>query len=75
MSRVFQGKVRRVGNSLAVLILKEILEETGANEGDNVRVSILHESDQAKRRSILESVAGIYPNAKPFKRHRSDRSL
>lgn len=64
-----------MGNSLAVIIPKEILEETGADEGDNVRVSIVYGSDQAKKRSILESVAGIYPNAKPFVRDRSDRSF
>lgn len=76
MSRVFQGKVRRVGNSLAVIIPKEILEETGADEGDDVRVSIVYKADQAKKRmSALESVAGIYPNAKPFVRDRSDRSF
>ena len=76
MSRVFQGKVRRVGNSLAVIIPKEVLEEIGADEGDNVKVSIVYRQDQTKKkRGILESVAGIYPNAKPFVRDRSDRSF
>jgi antitoxin component of MazEF toxin-antitoxin module len=78
MSRVFQGKVRRVGNSLAVIVPKEILEDVGAQEGDNVKVSIAHKQDtlkKRKKRDVFEGVAGIYPNAKSFVRDRADRAF
>jgi antitoxin component of MazEF toxin-antitoxin module len=78
MSRVFQGKVRRVGNSLAVIVPKEILEDVGAKEGDNVKISIVHKQDTSKtrkKRDVFERVAGIYPNAKSFVRDRADRAF
>jgi antitoxin component of MazEF toxin-antitoxin module len=78
MSRVFQGKLRRVGNSLAVIVPKEVLEDVGVEEGDNVKVSIAHKEDlskKGKKIDLFESVAGIYPNAKSFVRDRNDRAF
>ena len=72
MTTVFEGKVRRVGNSLAVIIPKEMLEEAGAKEGENVKVSILRKSTKRNIEAI-ERLAGIYRDAKPFVRDRRDR--
>jgi antitoxin component of MazEF toxin-antitoxin module len=78
MSRVFQGKVRRVGNSLAVIVPKEILENIGAGEGDSVKLSIVSERNQSKKKEkkdVFESLAGVYSHSKPFTRDRTDRSF
>ena len=78
MSRVFQGKVRRVGNSLAVIVPKDVLEDVGAEEGDSVKISIAPKervSKKRRKRDAFESVAGIYPNAKSFVRDRTDRKF
>lgn len=72
MTTVFEGKVRRVGNSLAVIIPKEMLEEAGAKEGENVKVSILRKSTK-KNIETIELLAGIYRDSKPFARDRRDR--
>lgn len=72
MTTVFEGKIRRVGNSLAVIIPKEMLEEAGAKEGENVKVSILRKSTKRNIEAI-ERLAGIYRDAKPFVRDRRDR--
>ncbi len=71
MSRVLSGKIRRVGNSMAVIIPKDLLEETGAGEGDSIKLSLT--IPKAKRDSALENMAGMYPRARPFKREKRDR--
>ncbi len=71
LSTVFEGKVRRLGNSMAVIIPKEILEETGAGEGDTVKLSI--PIPKKKRDEILRKVAGVDAGLQPFKREKVDR--
>ena len=73
MTTVFEGKVRRVGNSLAVIIPKEILDEAGAGEGEDIKVSILSKQAQRKKGETIERIAGIHHDTKPFVRDRSDR--
>jgi len=72
MSTIFEGKLRRVGNSLAVVIPREILKQAGAEEGDSIKLSIFRPS--IIRKKAFEEAAGIYRNAKPFVRDRRDRS-
>jgi len=71
MSTVFEGKVRRLGNSMAIIIPKEILEETGAKEGDAVKLSVL--VPKQRRKNVLKKIAGIDAGSRPFTREKSDR--
>jgi antitoxin component of MazEF toxin-antitoxin module len=71
MSTVFEGKVRRLGNSMAVIIPKEILEETGAREGDMVKLSV--PISRQKRAEVFKKMAGIDAGARPFIREKGDR--
>jgi len=71
MSRVLTGKVRRLGNSMAVIIPKELLEESGASEGDTIKLSIA--IPKATRETGLESIAGKDRKARPFVREKQDR--
>jgi antitoxin component of MazEF toxin-antitoxin module len=71
MSTVFEGKVRRLGNSMAVIIPKEVLEETGAREGDIVKLSV--PIPKRKRKAAIGKMAGLDSKSTPFVRERSDR--
>jgi antitoxin component of MazEF toxin-antitoxin module len=71
MSTVFEGKVRRLGNSMAVIIPKEILEETGAKEGDVVKLSVW--IPKQRRKEAFRKIAGIDAGSRPFAREKSDR--
>jgi len=71
MSRVLTAKIRRVGNSMAVIIPKELLDEAGASEGDTIRVSLA--IPKSIRDSSLESIAGVDRKSKPFMREKRDR--
>ena len=71
MSTVFEGKVRRLGNSMAVIIPKKVLDETGAREGDIVKLSV--PIPKQKRRAAIWKMAGVDSKAEPFTREKSDR--
>ena len=71
MSRVLTGKVRRVGNSMAVIIPKELLEESGASEGDTIKLSLA--IPKSTRETALENIAGLDRKARPFAREKRDR--
>ena len=65
------GRIRRVGNSLAVIIPKELLDESGAREGDNVRLSLAIPA--SRRESTLRAIAGLDKGKKAFRREKRDR--
>ena len=65
------GKIRRVGNSMAVIIPKELLDEAGASEGDTIRLSLA--IPKSTRDSSLERMAGLDRKAGPFAREKRDR--
>ena len=72
MTTVFNAKVRKLGDSLAIIVPKKIAKEIGAKSGDKVKVSLL--KTEAEARSVLDKVAGIDTGtAKPFVRNRRDR--
>ena len=71
MSQVFEGKVRRLGNSMAVIIPKGVLEEVGVKEGDVVKLSL--PIPKSKRREVLRKIAGVDSHAEPFRREKHDR--
>jgi len=71
MSRVLSGRIRKVGNSLAVIIPKGLLDEAGAKEGDMVRLSLAIPT--SRRDSALEAVAGVDRGRRAFRREKLDR--
>ena len=71
MSKVFEGRIRRLGNSMAVIIPKEVLEEAGAKEGDVVKLSL--PIPKSKRKEVLRKIAGVDSLAEPFIREKRDK--
>jgi len=71
MSRVLSGRIRKVGNSLAVIIPKGLLDEAGAKEGDRVRLSLAITTP--RRDSALEAIAGLDRGKRAFRREKLDR--
>jgi antitoxin component of MazEF toxin-antitoxin module len=67
MATIFDAKVRRVGNSLAVIVPEKVAKEAGAREGDVVKISLL-KSTGKERKDALMKFAGIYAGAKKFER-------
>jgi antitoxin component of MazEF toxin-antitoxin module len=71
MAQVFEGKVRRLGNSMAVIIPNEVLLEAGVREGDLIQLAI--PIPVSRRKRIWKKFAGIDEGAAPFMREESDR--
>jgi hypothetical protein len=67
MATVFEAKVRRLGNSLAVIVPDKIAKEAGAHEGERVKI-LLMTSTAAKGKNVLMKYAGIDIGAKKFER-------
>jgi len=71
MAEVFEGKVRRLGNSMAVIIPGKVLSQAGVREGDVVKLAI--PVPVARRRRIWMRVAGIDRGMPRFSREEQDR--
>ncbi|MFQ6128413.1 MAG: hypothetical protein ACE5QW_05880 [Thermoplasmata archaeon] len=69
---MFEAKLRKIGNSLGVIIPSKILEELGYNRGDNVRMTILS-LDMRTRNKHLSGLAGIDEGKSPFTREKRER--
>ena len=72
MTEVFETKLRRIGNSLGVIIPSEIIEELGFDKGDIIQVEIPLKSNARRNKDIIK-IAGIYKNKSPFRREKGDR--
>lgn len=72
MTEVFEAKLRKIGNSLGVIIPSEIIEELGYHKGDIVHVAIPPANGDKRNEQILK-IAGIYHKKSPFKRDKGDR--
>ena len=73
MVNLFTAKVRRVGNSLGVIIPKEVLIDNGYREGDEVKV-VLPRHDLAERNKAILRIAGKWAGKLgPFEREKEDR--
>lgn len=71
LMEMFRARLRRVGNSLSVLVPKAVLEDMHVGEGDEVEVTLhVGKSDLEAR---LDAIAGTAPGLGPFKRERKDR--
>lgn len=68
---LFTAKLRRVGNSLSVLVPKKALEDLGVAEGDEVEVALFPPA--AERRKRWKAAIGSVPGLGPFQRERKDR--
>ncbi|MDG6900307.1 MAG: AbrB/MazE/SpoVT family DNA-binding domain-containing protein [Nitrososphaerota archaeon] len=71
MAQVFEGKVRKLGNSMAVIIPKDVLTEVGVREGDVLKLAI--PVSVTKRKRVWKRVAGIDAGLPPFSREEHDR--
>lgn len=72
MIRVFEAKVRKIGNSLGVIIPSDIVEEMGFHKGDIINVAI-PPSEREERNKLLRNLAGIDGEKPPFRRDKGDR--
>lgn len=72
MTEVFKAKLRKIGNSLGVIIPSDVIEELGFREGEIVHVAI-PPSDNEQRNEILRKLAGIDKKKPSFKRDKRDR--
>ena len=72
MAEVFEAKLRRVGNSLGIIIPNEVIQAGGYSQGDTINVTIL-ESSLVERNKLLLAIAGKYKGAGPFEREKEDR--
>ena len=72
MTEVFEAKVRRVGNSLGIIIPKDISELLGFGHGDTIHVAI-PSTDLKTRNRMLMALIGIDCGKQPFKREKEDR--
>lgn len=68
MSSTFEAKLRRIGNSLGIIIPSEVLDELGYGQGDNVKVMI-----PLKRKERLLALASMYVGKPRFKRDKRER--
>ena len=72
MAQVFEGKVRRLGNSMAVIIPSNVLSDAGIHEGDLLKLAI--PVPLVKRKRIWKKVAGIDRGMPAFSREKHDRA-
>ena len=72
MTEVFEAKLRKIGNSLGVIIPSEIIDELGYHKGDVVHIAIPPTNGDKRNEQILK-MAGIYKKKSPFKRDKGDR--
>ncbi|MBA3046045.1 MAG: hypothetical protein KKH41_07355 [Candidatus Thermoplasmatota archaeon] len=72
MSEVFEAKVRRLGNSLGIIIPNELLRELGFGVGDIIQIAIPC-SDIATRNAKMSAFIGVEKGKKRFKRDKGDR--
>jgi antitoxin component of MazEF toxin-antitoxin module len=69
---LFEAKLRKIGNSLGVIIPNEILQSLGYDLGDTISIAIPL-SNIKTRNKHLESLAGIDKGKPAFKREKKDR--
>ena len=72
MSEVFEAKLRKIGNSLGVIIPSKIIEELQFHQGDMIHLAI-PPTDNNKRNDLILDIAGIDINKPRFKRDKRDR--
>jgi antitoxin component of MazEF toxin-antitoxin module len=72
MSEVFKAKLRKIGNSLGIIVPARIIQGLNYQKGDVVNV-VIPSSKNIKRNNLLLDLVGIDKNKTPFKREKKDR--
>jgi antitoxin component of MazEF toxin-antitoxin module len=72
MTEVFEAKLRKIGNSLGVIIPSRVIEELHFHQGDIVHLAI-PPTDNGKRNELILDLAGIDTKKPSFKREKKDR--
>jgi hypothetical protein len=72
VSEVFEAKLRRIGNSVGIIIPNEVLSAAGYDVGDTVPVTI-PKHDFTERNRKLRSIIGIHKGLPGFERDKEDR--
>lgn len=72
MVEVFEARLRKIGNSLGILVPSNIIEELGFRKGDVIHVAI-PPSETSKRNEILFELTGVDKKKTSFKREKEDR--
>lgn len=73
MVNVFDAKIRRIGNSLGVIIPKEVLTDNGYREGDEVKVALPRHDLAGRNRAIMRIAGKWAGKLGPFEREKEDR--
>ncbi len=68
---IFRGKLRRVGNSLSIIVPQKALEGLNKKEGDELDVGLFPTANE--RRARLKAIVGKMPGLRPYQRDRKDR--
>lgn len=72
MSKIFEAKLRPVGNSLGVIVPNVIIRERGYKRGDMVHM-VIPSHDREQRNDKLRKIAGIHSGKSGFERDKGDR--
>ncbi len=72
MSEMFEAKLRRVGNSLGIIVPGDLIQQLGFGDGDTIQVAIPSSGIKARNRKLLAFI-GTERGKKPFKRDKGDR--
>ena len=72
MVEVFEARLRKIGNSLGILIPSHIIEGLRFQKGDVIHVAI-PPSVTMKRNEILFELTGVDKKKSSFKREKEDR--
>lgn len=69
---MFDSSLRRIGNSMGLLVPSVVVKDLDLREGDEISVTIRPPQDSDRLLTLLE-MAGSVRVVRPFKRDREDR--
>ena len=72
MVEVFEARLRKIGNSLGILVPSNIIEGLGFHKGDVIHV-VIPPSETIKRKELLFELTGVDKKKTSFKREKEDR--
>ena len=68
---MFKAKVRRIGNSLGVIIPSDVIDGLEVDEGDEILLAASGKGWTTA--DMVHELAGLYKGTKPFERDKRDR--
>ncbi|MGC1122138.1 MAG: AbrB/MazE/SpoVT family DNA-binding domain-containing protein [Candidatus Methanofastidiosia archaeon] len=71
MTGIFEAKLRKVGNSLGIIIPSEIIQKMGFHKGDKIHVAI-SPLETTERNELIKRLAGVDVGKPPFERGKGD---